>query len=68
MNVSKQNIWAALLCLAAGNAVAQGGPVLQDPGQKSVRVVRTTTPPVIDGDLERCGVGRRPRSSTTCTR
>ena len=25
--------------------------MLQDPGQKSVRVVRTTTPPVIDGDL-----------------
>ena len=51
MNVSKQGICAALLCLAAGNAAAQGGPVLQDPGQKTVRVVRTATPPVIDGDL-----------------
>ncbi len=51
MKLSKQNLWAALLCLAAGNVAAQGGPVLQDPGQKSVRVVRTATPPVIDGDL-----------------
>ena len=51
MNISKQGICAALLCLAAGNAAAQGGPVLQDPGQKTVRVVRTATPPVIDGDL-----------------
>ena len=51
MNISKQGICAALLCLAAGNAAAQGGAVLQDPGQKTVRVVRTATPPVIDGDL-----------------
>jgi hypothetical protein len=51
MNLAKQGICAALLCLAAGNAAAQGGLVLQDPGQKTVRIVRTATPPVIDGDL-----------------
>jgi hypothetical protein len=52
MNVLKLKLCAALLCLAAGSATAQGGgPVLQDPGQKTVRVVRTATPPVIDGDL-----------------
>jgi hypothetical protein len=51
MKVSKQTLCAALFCLAAGDAAAQGGAVLQDPGQKTVRVVRTTTPPVIDGDL-----------------
>ena len=51
MKRSKQGICAALLCLAAGNAAAQNNAVLQDPGQKTVRVVRTATPPVIDGDL-----------------
>jgi hypothetical protein len=40
-----------LICgaLLAAPAVAQ--EALVDPGQKSVRVVRTDTPPVIDGDL-----------------
>jgi hypothetical protein len=51
MNSSKLAIWAALLALAAADAAAQGGAVLQDPGQKTVRVMRTSTPPVIDGDL-----------------
>jgi hypothetical protein len=51
MKVSKLKLCAALLCLAAGNAAAQGGPVLEDPGQKTVRVVRTSTRPVIDGNL-----------------
>src|SRR5688572_30547064 len=52
MNEMKQKLLAiGLLCLAACNAAAQGGAALQDPGQKSVRVVRTMTPPVIDGDL-----------------
>ena len=40
-----------MLCLVAGAAAAQNNAVLQDPGQKTVRVVRTTTAPVIDGDL-----------------
>jgi hypothetical protein len=47
----EQSICAAVLCLVAGSAAAQNNAVLQDPGQKSVRVVRTSTPPVIDGDL-----------------
>src|SRR5688572_2588336 len=47
----KQSICAAVLCLAAGSVAAQNNAVLEDPGQKSVRVVRTSTPPVIDGDL-----------------
>ena len=51
MRSLEQSICAAVLCLAAGSAAAQNNAVLQDPGQKSVRVVRTATPPVIDGDL-----------------
>jgi hypothetical protein len=51
MKSFKQGICGALLCLAAGTAAAQGNAVLLDPGQKTVRVVRTATPPVIDGDL-----------------
>ncbi|HVJ29001.1 MAG TPA: carbohydrate binding family 9 domain-containing protein, partial [Gammaproteobacteria bacterium] len=47
----KQWICAAGFCLAASCVAAQNNAVLQDPGQKSVRVVRTSTPPVIDGDL-----------------
>ncbi|RPI58811.1 MAG: hypothetical protein EHM50_10115, partial [Lysobacterales bacterium] len=47
----RQSICVALLCLAAGGAAAQNNAVLVDPGQKTVRVVRTTAPPVIDGDL-----------------
>src|SRR5688572_1612897 len=47
----EQSICAAVLCLVAGAAAAQNNAVLQDPGQKTVRVVRTTTAPVIDGDL-----------------
>jgi hypothetical protein len=47
----QQSICTAVLCLAAGAAVAQNSPVLRDPGQKTVRVVRTAAPPVIDGDL-----------------
>jgi hypothetical protein len=47
----EQSICAAALCLAAGSAAAQNNAVLDDPGQKTVRVVRTATPPVIDGDL-----------------
>ena len=43
--------WWALLC--AGRASAQAPAPLQDPGQHSVRVVRTTgAPPVIDGKLD----------------
>ena len=66
MNLSKQRICAALLCLAAGNAAAQGGLVLQDPGQKTVRVVRTATAARHRRRLERCGLGggsRRRRSA-----
>src|SRR5262245_19468781 len=47
----KQSFCAAVFCLAAGSVAAQNNAVLQDPGQKSVRVVRMSTPPVIDGDL-----------------
>ena len=46
----KRASFAALLCLAAGAAAAQGTGLL-DPGQKTVRIGRTATPPVIDGDL-----------------
>ena len=42
--------WWALLC--AGGAFAQTSAPLQDPGQHSVHMVRTTTPPVIDGQLD----------------
>ena len=47
----KQSLCAVVFCLVAGSVAAQNNAVLQDPGQKSVRVVRTSTPPVIDGDL-----------------
>ena len=42
---------SGLLILVAGAAAAQSSTPLVDPGAKSVRVVRTATPPVIDGDL-----------------
>ncbi|MGD2166927.1 MAG: sugar-binding protein, partial [Gammaproteobacteria bacterium] len=45
-------IRAGLLCLTAGAAAAQNAVTLTDPGQKEVRVVRTATPPVIDGNLD----------------
>ena len=51
MKRSKQGLGAVLLCAAAGGAAAQNNAVLVDPGQKTVRVVRTTARPVIDGDL-----------------
>ena len=38
-----------LLGFAAGDAAAQA---LRDPGQKRVQIVRTATPPVIDGDID----------------
>src|SRR5687768_12143371 len=40
----------ALVC--AGGALAQTPAPLQDPGQHSVRIVRTTAAPVIDGKLD----------------
>ena len=42
--------WCVLLC--AGFAFAQETAPPRDPGQKSVRVARTTTRPVIDGSLD----------------
>jgi hypothetical protein len=51
MKSGKREICGAVLCLAAGTVAAQGNAVLPEPGQKTVRVVRTATPPVIDGDL-----------------
>jgi hypothetical protein len=51
MKIRKQAICGALLCLAAASAAAQSNAVLQDPGQKTVRVVRAAARPVIDGDL-----------------
>ena len=43
----EQAICAAVFCLAASSVAAQNNAVLQDPGQKSVRVVRTSTVPVL---------------------
>ena len=43
---------SGLLYLIATAAPAQEGPAPVDPGQKSVQVVRTATPPVIDGNLD----------------
>ena len=51
MTIFERSICAAFLCAVAGGAAAQNNAVLQDPGPKSVHVVRTATPPVIDGDL-----------------
>jgi len=43
----------AVLAASAVNAQPpSGSPPLQDPGQKSVRMVRTAMPPVIDGRLD----------------
>jgi len=42
--------WCALLC--AGWASAQAPAPLQDPGQKTVHIERTSTRPVIDGALD----------------
>ena len=41
-----------LLCLIAGAAFGQPPQLLVDPGQKSVRMVRATTAPEIDGVLD----------------
>jgi len=43
---------SSLLCLVGGAAAAQGTSAAVDPGQKTVRVVRTASPPVIDGVLD----------------
>jgi hypothetical protein len=44
-------ITGAAFWLATTLAAAQGNGPLVDPGQKTVHVVRTATPPTIDGDL-----------------
>ncbi len=44
--------WAFCVLLCAGWASAQNAAPLQDPGQKSVQVARTTARPVIDGALD----------------
>ncbi|HLF10484.1 MAG TPA: carbohydrate binding family 9 domain-containing protein [Gammaproteobacteria bacterium] len=44
--------WGLLFAFFAGTALAQEPVALRDPGQKSVRMVRTATPPVIDGRLD----------------
>jgi hypothetical protein len=51
MKELRQLICGAVLCAATGGAAAQSNAALDDPGAKTVRVVRTATPPVIDGDL-----------------
>jgi hypothetical protein len=51
MKRTKRWVAAVLLCAAAGGAAAQNNALLEDPGQKTVRVVRTAAAPVIDGDL-----------------
>ncbi len=47
---------AALALLAAASAAAQLSPVVSvgagDPGQKTVQIVRTATPPLLDGKLD----------------
>jgi hypothetical protein len=47
----KLAFFSGLLCLAAGTATAQNQGPAAELGQKTVHVVRTATPPVIDGDL-----------------
>ncbi len=50
--VARSFICSGLICIAANTAAAQGNDAsLVDPGQKTMHVVRTATPPVIDGDL-----------------
>jgi hypothetical protein len=44
--------WAAILSLGLHAASAQQPGPLADPGGKTVRIVRTATPPVIDGRLD----------------
>ena len=51
----KRAICGGLLCLVAQTVAAQDSGPLRDPGQKTVYVVRTATPPVIDGDLRDAG-------------
>ena len=51
MKTSERAICCAFLCLVAGGARAQDAATSPDSGDKAVRVVRTATPPVIDGDL-----------------
>ena len=41
----------AVVCLVAGGAAAQSSAPAPGSGDKTVHVVRTSTPPVIDGDL-----------------
>jgi hypothetical protein len=41
-----------MLAMLAGAAAAQPPAALQDPGQKSVRMVRASRPPVIDGQID----------------
>src|SRR5262245_49105752 len=44
--------WPLLALLATGTALAQAPSAPQDPGTKTVRMVRASTPPVIDGKLD----------------
>jgi hypothetical protein len=44
--------WAAIVLLGAHSVAAQQPGPLQDPGQKSARMVRAQRPPVIDGVLD----------------
>ena len=47
----KCTLFSGLLCLLAGTAAAQNDGPSGEAGQKTVHVVRTPTPPVIDGNL-----------------
>lgn len=51
MSAFKRAICGGLLLGLAATGAAQEIGALVDPGQKTVHVVRTVTPPVIDGDL-----------------
>ena len=52
MKTLKRAICCASLCAAAVTVSAQEGAPSPDTVQKTVRVVRTATPPVIDGSLD----------------
>ena len=48
----RRTAWGWLALLVATSATAQPPATLQDPGQHSVRIVRTSSAPVIDGKLD----------------
>jgi len=47
----KSSLFSALLCLLSAAALAQNAGPTSAAAQKTVHVVRTATPPIIDGDI-----------------